>query len=78
MAKRQTARRRLIGVGLDGEDGHVRVTQGDTFALYLGSEETHGRMQEICIKVNEKLDRAGKSLNEVSRGELVDLLGESQ
>jgi len=68
------ARARLIGLGLDGSDGHTRVTQGKNFALYLGSEETHERMTEICIKINEKLDRHGKTLDQVSAPELRDLL----
>lgn len=68
------ARARLIGLGLDGSDGHTRVTQGRNFALYLGSEETHERMTEICIRINEKLDRRGKTLDEVSAPELSDLL----
>ena len=68
------ARARLIGLGLDERDGHTRVTQGKNFALYLGSEETHERMTEICIKINEKLDRKGKTLDELSAPQLRDLL----
>ena len=68
------ARARLIGLGLDQNDGHTRVTQGKNFALYLGSEETHERMTEICIKINEKLDRKGKTLDELSAPQLRDLL----
>ena len=36
----------FLGVGLDNEDGHTRLTRGDNFVLYGGSDETHGRMQE--------------------------------
>lgn len=68
---------RLIGVGFDGEDGHVRVTQGKNFSLYMGSESTHEKMQELCIKLNEKLDSRGKSMGDLSRKELTDLLHES-
>lgn len=77
MASKRTNEARLIGVGLDGHDGHVRITQGRNFALYLGSEETHERMQEMCIRLNEKLDRRGKTLGDLSRKELSDLLRES-
>ena len=35
-----------MGLGLDGEDGHRRVTRGKEFLLVGGSEETHERMQE--------------------------------
>lgn len=67
----------LIGFGFDNEDGHVRVTQGKNFRVYLGSEETHGRMAEVCIKINEKLDRRGKRLEEVSPRELADLANDA-
>lgn len=68
---------RLIGIGLDESDGHIRVTQGKNFSLYMGSESTHERMQELCIKLNENLDRRGKTLSDLSRSELGDLLRES-
>lgn len=68
---------RLIGIGLDEGNGHIRVTQGKNFSVYMGSESTHERMQELCIKLNESLDRRGKTLSELSRSELGDLLRES-
>lgn len=72
---RKTAR--IVGVGLDGEDGHVRITRGGNFDIYLGSESTHDKLQETCIKLNEKLDRKGKRLEELSRDEFVDLVTEA-
>ncbi len=72
---RKTAR--IVGVGLDGEDGHVRITRGGNFDVYLGSESTHDKLQETCIKLNEKLDRKGKRLEELSRDEFVDLVTEA-
>ena len=56
----------MLGVGLDNQDGHKRVTRGDNFCLIGGSEETHDRMTETAIKVNEKLARKGKQLRDVS------------
>ena len=64
----------LVGVGLDNDDGHVRVTNGDNFRLVGGSEETHEKMTETVIKVNEKLDYRGKRLEEVSKEEFADIL----
>ena len=66
----------LLGVGLDGDDGHTRITRGKNFLLCGGSQETHGVMQETAIKVNEHLDRRGKRLEDVSPGELRDICGE--
>jgi hypothetical protein len=77
-AKKKPARRRrslLLGVGLDS-DGHKRVTTGPNFALVGGSAETHEEMTEKAIKINEKLNARGRSLEEVSREEFDDIASE--
>lgn len=66
----------LLGLGLDGDDGHTRLTRGKNFVLYGGSDETHTSMQETAIKVNEHLDRKGKRLEDVSTRELGEIFGE--
>jgi hypothetical protein len=66
----------LLGLGLDNQDGHTRLTRGKNFVLYGGSEETHAVMQETAIKVNERLDRRGKQLEDVSPRELHDIFRE--
>ncbi len=58
-------RRLILGLGFDGSDGHTRITKGSNFRLLGGSEPTHERMQETCMKFNEALRRRGKSLDEV-------------
>lgn len=63
----------LLGVGLDNKDGHTRITKGENFALFGGSETTHARMQETAIKMNEHLKRRGKTLDTVSRSEFLDI-----
>lgn len=75
-SRKKQARAALLGVGLDGDDGHTRLTRGDNFVLYGGSDETHSVMQETVIKVNESLDRRGKGLEEVSGKELRDIFFE--
>jgi len=65
----------LLGVGLDS-DGHKRLTKGDNFALVGGSEETHERMTETAIKINEKLKSRGKQLEQVSHEEFDDIANE--
>ncbi len=65
----------LIGVGLDGQDGHKRLTTGKNFALVGGSQETHEEMTEKAIKVNEHLARRGRELHEVSREEFDEIAG---
>ncbi|MEK7708060.1 MAG: hypothetical protein AAB380_08710 [Verrucomicrobiota bacterium] len=65
----------MLGVGLDS-DGHKRVTTGPNFALVGGSEETHDRMTEKAVKINEKLKSRGKELHEVSHEEFDDIAHE--
>jgi hypothetical protein len=62
----------MLGLGLDA-DGHKRLTTGPNFVLVGGSEETHQVMTEKAIKINEKLNAAGKSLEHVSREEFDDI-----
>lgn len=68
---------RLLGLGLDGDDGHTRLTRGDHFVLYGGSEETHARMQETTAKLHEKLKKSGRELREVPPRELGEILRET-
>lgn len=64
----------LLGVGLDNTDGETRLTRGKNFTLVGGSQETHAVMQETAIKVNERLDRKGKTLEGIEPAELGDIL----
>ena len=63
----------LLGVGLDNDDGHTRLTRGKNFVLCGGSEKTHAVMQETAVKINEHLDRRQKRLEDVSVRELRDI-----
>ena len=63
----------LLGVGLDNEDGHLRVTRGENFHLVGGSEDTHSTMQEKAVKFNEKLRERGQRLEEVTKDEFRDI-----
>ena len=67
----------LLGVGLDNDDGHRRVTTGKQFAILGGSAETHERMTETVVKTFEVLKQKGKHLNEVRPVELADIIQKS-
>ena len=67
----------LLVLGLDCTDGHKRFTRGENFLLFGGSQETHEHMQEKSLKFNEKLKERGKVLEELSRGEFVDIAQEA-
>jgi len=68
----------LLGLGLDKDDDVQRITRGPNFHLFGGSQNTHGQMQEKCIKFNEKLTQRGKQLEGLEAGEFLDLAAECQ
>jgi hypothetical protein len=64
----------LLGLGLDNDDGHRRITTGEQFAILGGSAETHERMTETVVKTFEELKQRGKHLSEVKPVELADII----
>jgi hypothetical protein len=80
VSKKKKSRKRaagLLGIGLDNEDGHKRITTGVQFAIVGGSEETHGRMTETVVKTFEELKQRGKELQQVEPAELAEILHRS-
>jgi hypothetical protein len=68
----------LVGVGLDNEDGHKRITTGENFALVGGSAQTHEKMTETVLKTFEELKNRGKTLSEVEHRELAEIIEKSR
>jgi hypothetical protein len=64
----------FLGLGLDNEDEHKRITRSENFLLLGGSAETHERLQDTAIYFNEELEKRGKTLQETSAEEALDLL----
>ena len=64
----------LLGVGLDNDDGHHRITRSDEIILVGGSDQTHSKMQDVAIHLNESLRTRGKRLRDASTEEVADLL----
>ena len=80
--KKVTRRRKpksahLLGVGLDNEDGHKRLTSAEQFTIVGGSDETHGRMTETVVKTFEELKSRGKKLEVVEPQELAEIIHKS-
>jgi hypothetical protein len=67
----------LLGVGLDNQDGHKRLTSAEQFTIVGGSDETHGRMTETVIKTFEELKTRGKALKAVEPQELAEIIHKS-
>tara|TARA_B100000519_G_scaffold193518_2_gene196207 strand:+ start:1769 stop:2011 length:243 start_codon:yes stop_codon:yes gene_type:complete len=72
--KKDTQQAHLLGVGLDNDDGHKRITQADEFSIVGGSENTHERMTETVIKTFEDMKNDGKTLSNIEPEQLSDLL----
>jgi len=62
-----------LGLGFDCKDGHIRLTKGENFKLYGGSEETHEMMQEKAIKLNEQLNKRHKTLDTINEDEFKEI-----
>lgn len=77
VSRTPSKRSHLLGIGLDGADGHKRLTRADDFSIVGGSEETHERMTETLVKTFESLRTRGHSLDTVGKKELADLLAEN-
>ncbi len=67
----------LLGIGLDNQDGHKRLTKAEKFAIVGGSAETHERMTETLVKTVEDIKKAGQTLETVEAKRLADLLAKN-
>jgi hypothetical protein len=67
----------VLGVGLDGEDGHKRITRTEEMVLFGGSAETHERMQETAIRFSEKLEERGQRLQDTPLRAALEMLREA-
>ena len=75
--RRKADQAHLVGVGLDNQDGHKRMTSAEQFTIVGGSEETHTKMTETVIKTFEHLKQRGKSLHAVEPRELAEIIHKS-
>lgn len=64
----------LLGVALDGTDGHKRITRSEEFLIVGGSQETHEGMQDVALRFSDSLKQRGKHLRETAVEEVIELL----
>jgi hypothetical protein len=76
--RRPKAKAALLGLALDNDDGHKRVTSGPQFLLVGGSQETHERMTETVVKSFEELKRRDKRLETVDPREFAEIIEKSK
>lgn len=66
---------RLLGVGYDAEDGHIRITQGENHDVLMGSEQTHEYLQQLIQKIENGLTEKGLSLEDLTPDEFSEFVG---
>lgn len=71
MAQEQERITKIVGVGADGKDGHIRFTRGEGYELLNGSEESHDLMQQWCEGINQHLAELDKDITQLSVDEFL-------
>ncbi|MEW6747246.1 MAG: hypothetical protein AB1486_31325 [Planctomycetota bacterium] len=72
----------LLGIGLDGDDGHLRITRGQTgeggeYRVVGGCAKTHEEMQASLERLTTELRRRGKALGSIPLAELREIAREA-
>jgi len=65
---------RLLGVGFDAEDDHVRITKGETYDVLMGSEESHEYIQQLIQKIEDALAAQHLSLDDLTPEEFAEFV----
>ena len=66
---------RLLGVGFDDEDGHVRITNAEKYDVLMGSEESHEYIQQLIQKIERELEARDLSLDDLTPKEFTEFVG---
>lgn len=64
---------RILGVGFD-KDGHTRITHGDKSSVYMGTEETHEFISQLCNRIEERLKEQGLTLQDITIEQLQEII----
>ncbi len=63
----------LIGLGLDGDDGHQRITTAEECLVVGGSAEAHAEFQETILRLQGELERIGRGLGDLTPPQLAEI-----
>ena len=61
---------RLLGVGFDAEDGHVRITNAEKYDVLMGSEQSHEYIQQLIEKIEDQIENRGLALDDLTPEQL--------
>ena len=65
---------RLLGVGFDAEDGHIRITKGESYDVLMGSDDSHEYIQKLIQKIEDELKSRGMSLDDLTPEEFSEFV----
>ncbi len=65
---------RLLGVGFDADDGHIRVTNADKYDVLMGSDESHEYITQLIGKIEAELEKRGLNLDDLNPDELSEIV----
>ena len=65
---------RLLGVGFDAEDGHLRMTKGENYDVLMGSDESHEYIQQFLGKIEAELKAQKLNLDDLSPDEFTEFV----
>ena len=65
---------RLLGVGFDAEDGHIRITNAEKYDVLMGSEQSHEYIQKLIQKIEDQLKRKGLGLDDLTPEEFSEFV----
>lgn len=65
---------RLLGVGFDAEDGHIRITKGENYDVLMGSDESHEYIEQLIRKIEDELRLRELSLDDLTPEEFSEFI----
>ena len=65
---------RLLGVGFDAEDDHVRITRGEKYDVFMGSDESHEFIRKLIQDIENAIEKRGLSLDDLTPEEFTELV----
>jgi hypothetical protein len=64
----------MLGVGFDHDDGHIRITQGEGYQVFMGSDESHSMLRDLLGRIHDAVCRSGRKMTDYTPEEFIDLL----
>ena len=65
---------RLLGVGFDADDGHIRITSGDKYDVLMGSDGSHDYLNRLLSGVEREIKQRGLDLDSMSPEDLQSIV----